>query len=147
MKNKTIKTLVFLTLSIFLLTLTACQHYGERRNSGHESREGLTNHIALELNLNLEQEAHLSEVLSTFEEKREELRRPDELRRIFINQLKKKDLDEALLHREIREFIRELESVSNQFITDLGIFHVSLSQVQREKLVDLIETERRGRHN
>ena len=78
MNNKMIKTLLFFTLSIFLLTITACQHDEGRRHSGHGNGAGLTNHIVKELDLDSEQEIQLAVVQTSFEEKKEELGKRNE---------------------------------------------------------------------
>jgi hypothetical protein len=149
MNNKMIKTLVFFTLSIFLLTITACQHNEGRRHFGHGNGAGLTNHIVKELDLDFEQEIQLTEVLTSFEEKKEELGKGNELRSILVEQIKNRKFDQDYLRQETVKLIRELEKASNEFITDLGSFHASLSEEQRGKLVNLINEKKglRSKHN
>jgi len=149
MNKKIIKPLVICMLSVFLLTITACDHYGGRHHSGRGNSDRLTSHIVSELDLDSRQEVKLGEVLSNFEEKREGLGKHDELRNIFVSQLKNKDLDEEYLRQETAQLIRELERISDEFITDLGSFHASLSEEQRGKLVNIINREKglRSRHN
>jgi hypothetical protein len=149
MNNKMIKTLVFFTLSIFLLTITACQHNEGRRHFGHGNGAGLTNHIVKELDLDSEQEIQLTEVLTSFEEKKEELDKRNELRKVFVEQLKNKELDTDYLRQETVELIQELENASNEFITNLGSFHASLNEEQKNKLANIISREKglKSRHN
>ncbi len=147
MNKNTFKTISIFLVSVFFLTLTACTHHGERRHSDHGSSNKITGYIAGKLDLDSRQETQLSEVLSNLDEKRKELAKQDELRKIFVNQLKNKYLDEEYLRRETTEFIRELESASDQFITDLGNFHASLNEEQRGKIAGLIESQRHRRHN
>jgi hypothetical protein len=149
MNKKMTKTLVICMMSIFLFAMTACQYHGERRHSGYGNSEGLPYYIASKLDLDSGQETQLTEMLANLEETREELGRRDELRIIFVEQLKNKELDEDYLRQEITEFIREMESSANEFITDLGSFHASLNEQQKGKLADIISRQKgpKSRHN
>jgi hypothetical protein len=149
MNKKTTKTLVIGMLFISLLTMTACYQHDERRHLGYGDSEGLPGLIVSKLNLNSGQETQLTEMLVNLEETREELGRRDELRIIFVEQLKNKELDEDYLRQEITEFIREMKSSANEFITDLGSFHASLNEEQKGKLADIISRQKgpKRRHN
>jgi hypothetical protein len=149
MNKKMTKTLVICMVSIFLFAITACQYHGERRHSGYGNSEGLPNYIASKLELDSGQETQLSVMLTNLEEAREELGKRNELRVIFVEQLKRNELDKEYLRQETTEFIRELESTFNKFITDLGSFHASLNEEQKGKLVTLINKEKglRNWHN
>ena len=117
MNTKMIKILVFLTLSIFLLTITACHHHDVRQYSGHGNDAGLTSYIVKELDLDSEQEIQLAEVLTSFEEKKEELGKRNELRDIFVEQLKSREFDQDYLRQETVKLIRKLENVSNEILS------------------------------
>jgi len=149
MNKKMTKTLVICMMSIFLIAMTACQYHDERHNSGYGDSEGLPNYIANKLDLDSGQETQLSVMLTNLEETRKEQSKRNELRIIFVDQLKKNELDEEYLIQETKEFIRELESSFNKFITDLGSFHASLNEEQKGKLVNLINKEKglKGKHN
>ena len=94
MNKKIMKTFLIFTLSLFFLTITACQHYGEHRHLRHGTSEGLTNYIVNKLDLDPGQEASLEEVLKNLEEGKEGLVRKDEFRNIFVKQFRSNNFDE-----------------------------------------------------
>ena len=100
MNKKMTKTLVICMMSIFLFTMTACQYHGERRHSGYGNSEGLPNYIANKLDLDSGQETQLSVMLTNLEETRKEQGKRNELRIIFVEQLKRNELDEEYLRQE-----------------------------------------------
>ena len=83
------------------------------------------------------QETLLNEIAKDLEEAKRDLGDHDEFKKIFVTQLANDDLDEKYLRKETARLIQGLENASETFITDLGAFHASLSDEQKEKLVDL----------
>ena len=149
MKNSNNLKLAICILTILLFGLTACQHHGDRRYSAFENGDRLTGHIVSELELNGSQETLLNEIVRDLEETRKKLSDRKELKQIFVSQLNNEDLDDKYLRRETARVIDELENTSDKFITSLGSFHASLNGEQRQKLSDLVtsEKENRNRHN
>ncbi len=139
MNNHLMKTLIICTLSLILLSFTACRHHGDGR---HTDINRVTGHIVKELALDSDQENQLSGILASFEEKRKELDKPHALRTIFVEQLKNEELDEEYLRKETSEYMQELENTANELITELALFHSSLSVDQREKLANFINKEK-----
>ncbi|MCP4370437.1 MAG: hypothetical protein GY797_20345 [Deltaproteobacteria bacterium] len=147
MNSNTIRTLIFCTLSIFFLSITACHHHNEKRYFGHGGgKAGLTNYIVKELDLDSAQEDQLIGILTIFEEKKEGQSKHDELKNIFMEHLKNKELDEEYLRQKTTVYISELKGASNKFITDLTSFHASLNEKQKIELVNFLNKKNRLSH-
>jgi len=130
-------TLAICVLTIVLLGVTGCHHRGDRRHGSVEKSGRLTDHIVSELDLTTTQETLLNEIAKDLEEAKRDLGDHDEFKKIFVTQLANDDLDEKYLRKETARLIQGLENASETFITHLGAFHASLSDEQKEKLVDL----------
>ena len=141
--------LIISIMTILLLGLSACHHHGDRRHSEFGSGDRLTGHVVSELDLTTNQETLLNDIVKDLEEARKELGDSEDLKRIFVSQLNNENLDEEYLRRETARLIRELESVSDKFISNFTSFHASLNEEQRQKLSDFAG-RRKGnmsRHN
>jgi len=128
--------LIICSLAIFLFGVTACNHRGGLHHSDIEKNEIRKGHIVSKLDLDGNQEAMLNEIMRDMDETRKDLAGWDELRQIFVSQLKNEDLDEEYLRLETAKVIRELENTSDKLITGIGSFHASLDADQRGKLSD-----------
>ena len=136
--------LITIILSIGLLVITGCHHHGSRRYYSTRDLNNVTDKIVKDLELNQSQERQLDAILSSLEEKKDELSRGHELVDEISKQLASEDLDEVYLRKRTSEVFRELEEVSKDFITQLAAFHRTLASQQKSKLAKLLET-RKGR--
>lgn len=147
MKTKIMKIFSILISTFILLSTAACHQHGERHSFSRINDEGHVQKISEKLDLDADQQAKLDTVVSTMQGHKNKHGNHGQLSSAFIGQFKKDDFDEGLLQKEVKEYIRELETASEQFIADLGAFHASLSTEQREKLAKLLEGEKPSRHN
>lgn len=139
-------TITLFAIITFLLTSTACQHYGERRHADYRTPESATNYISQKLDLDSNQQNKLSAMLTSLADNREKLGGRDDLQKIYVDSLSKEKLDENYLQQVTVEYIRNLEEAAGRFIADLGSFHATLTEEQRGKLAALINDEKRTRH-
>jgi len=137
-----IKLLTTFILSMVLLSVTACHHHSRREQDRFAEHGEITDHISQELSLRPEQSNQLAEFMSWLEDKKESLDKKAELREIFLRELTKDSLDEEYLLQTSSNYIRELEKTSQEFITQLVMFHNSLSEGQMTKMVRLIESDK-----
>lgn len=88
MKNTNNLKLTIFILTILLFGLTACRHHGDLRHSVYDNGDRLAGHIFSELELNGRQGILLNEIVRDLEETRKKLSDREELKQIFVSQLK-----------------------------------------------------------
>lgn len=116
------------------ISLTACGHH---RDSPADKADWVVKKMTRKLDLNEDQQLKLRDVTDIFVDQRESHRseRSEQFEQVLA-QVRKPELDKALLTQMVDNHQQRVAEVSPQVIDKLAIFHASLDDEQKEEIAD-----------
>jgi Spy/CpxP family protein refolding chaperone len=148
MNSQILKVSLVFILLISLSALSGCYRHEDRRlsNSLTFDYQKHTGEISRELQLTEDQEKRLEQLISSFEEKRNELKEGHTLIKQVVQQLSKEQFDELYIKSSISNYLKGVEEISIGFTEQLSSFHKMLTTEQRSLLAKHIAAAGEGYH-
>jgi Spy/CpxP family protein refolding chaperone len=137
--NKTnIYRIIVIVIVTGLFTFTGCHHRSVRWHRSEKNVERITGHIVKKLNLNEEQRNKLYATINGLMVEKEKILRDSSLKNEIFFQLGNDKIDELYLSSIVSEYTKEMEELMKNFVSNLIVFHNTLTPEQKKLLSKLL---------